>query len=329
MNELISVIVPVYNIKPYIERCLDSICGQTHQDLEIIAVDDGSTDGSGEYLDAYALKDSRIRVIHQKNGGVTSARLRGAREAAGEWIGFVDGDDEIEPDMYEFLLNNALKYKADISHCGYQMIFADGRVHYFHNTGCLAKQDKTAGLIDLLDGSRIEPGLCNKLFSKTLFQSLLHDGRMPEDIKINEDLLMNYFLFSEARLSVFEDVCKYHYIVRSSSASRSKQNDHKIYDPIRVKEEILKNSEEELRPYAKRAYIDTCLNTYNGLLLSDDSAFREDEEKVRGLLKEEKAGFRYLPPKRRAAARMALRIPGYYRRLYRFYVKHMQENPYE
>ena len=129
----ISIIVPAYNIAAWLPRCLDSILGQTYQNLEVIVVDDGSTDHTGDILERYAAMDARIRPLRKANGGVTSARLEGIRYADGEWIGFVDGDDEIEPDMYERLMGNALKYSADISHCGYQMVFSDGRINYFIN----------------------------------------------------------------------------------------------------------------------------------------------------------------------------------------------------
>ena len=185
MNEnKISVIVPVYNIENYIEKTVESIRNQTYKNLEIILVDDGSSDNSGRILDEIAAKDSRIQVIHQENGGVTSARIAGIKIATGDWIGFVDGDDFIEPDMYQRLLENALKYSAQISHCGYQMVFPS-RVVYYYNTGRLVQQDKLTGLYDLLDGSFIEPGLCNKLFHKTLFHSLLHEGLIDLSIKNN------------------------------------------------------------------------------------------------------------------------------------------------
>ena len=207
MNEKISIVVPVFNIEEYVERCLQSLLKQTYTNLEVLAIDDGSTDSSGEILDRLATTDSRIKVIHKENGGVTSARMAGIKNATGEWIGFVDGDDETEPDMFEHLLRNAITYDADISHCGYQMAFPDGHVDYYHNTGLLAQQDKITALSELLSGSRIEPGLCNKLFHKTLFQSLLHGEAVPLDIKINEDLLMNYLLFKEANQTVYEDFC--------------------------------------------------------------------------------------------------------------------------
>lgn len=250
-TDLISIIVPVFNLEKELSRCLDSILAQSYHDIEIIVVDDGSFDGSTNIIRQYAKKDNRIKPIFQENDGVTSARLHGVREASGQWIGFVDGDDEIESDMYERLLKNAETYHADISHCGYQMCFDDGRVHYFHNTGLLAQQDKITALKELLSGSRIEPGLCNKLFHKPLFRSLLHGEAVPLDIKINEDLLMNYRLFSTAEQTVFEDWCPYHYVVRNESASRAKLNPHKIYDPIRVKEIIRQDAPAELRNAAR------------------------------------------------------------------------------
>ena len=160
---LISIIVPAYNIESHIGRCLDSILAQTHKRIEIIIVDDGSTDGTGIIIDQYASIDQRIIPIHKENGGVTSARIDGIKKASGEYLGFVDGDDYIEPEMFEKLLDNAIKYDADISHCGYQMVFP-GRVEYYYNTGRIVQQDKIAGLKDLLSGSFIEPGLWNKLY---------------------------------------------------------------------------------------------------------------------------------------------------------------------
>lgn len=242
-ENLISVVVPVYNIENYISKTIDSILNQTYNNLEIIVVDDGSTDKSGVIIDTLAEKDSRLRIIHKQNGGVTSARLEGVKASTGEWIGFVDGDDYIEPNMFEVLLDNALKYNADISHCGYQMVFSS-RVDYYYNTDRLVQQDKLTGLIDLLDGSFIEPGLWNKLFSRTLFHSLLHDDIMDYSIKNNEDILMNYYLFKVARQSVYYDFCPYHYMLREGSAATSKVNKSKLYDPIKVQKIILDDAKD-------------------------------------------------------------------------------------
>ena len=174
MSDLISVIVPVYNLENYIVRTLDSILSQTYKNIEVIVVDDGSTDSSAKIIDDYAdLYRDVIKILHIKNSGVSVARMKGVLAAKGDWIGFTDGDDVIEPDMYERLFDNAQKYNADISHCGYQMVFSDGRINYFHNTDKIRIQDKDTGIKDLLDGSIVEPGLWNKLYKSSLFSDFL------------------------------------------------------------------------------------------------------------------------------------------------------------
>lgn len=233
MSDKISIIVPVYNLEDYIERTVASVQVQTYQNLEIILVDDGSKDNSLELLKRLERDDNRIKVISQENAGVTSARLTGIKAATGEWIGFVDGDDHIDSDMYERLLYNAIKYGADISHCGYKMIFPS-RVDYYYNTGRLVEQDRESGLRDLLSGDFIEPGLWNKIYRKSLFDSFFYGGVLDTTIKNMEDLLMNYYLFKEADISVYEDFCPYHYILRKDSAATSKPNQHKVTDPGKV-----------------------------------------------------------------------------------------------
>lgn len=327
-NDLISIIIPVFNLENELPRCLDSILTQSYQNIEVVVVDDGSSDGSADVMRRYSEKDSRIKPVFQENGGVTSARLHGVREASGQWIGFVDGDDKIESDMYERLLRNAAEYHADISHCGYQMCFDDGRIHYFHNTGLLVQQDKITALKELLSGLRIEPGLCNKLFHKTLFRSLLHGGAVPLDIKINEDLLMNYRLFSETERTVFEDWCPYHYIVRSTSASRAKLNPHKIYDPIKAKEIIRQSAPAELHDAAQQAYISTCINTYHTLLTAG-AKYKDDLRKVHELLTQEADDFFLLGRKRRLMANMIVHTPVLYRPIYAVYSRFFQKRVYD
>lgn len=230
----ISLIVPAYNIENEITRCVESLLEQTYQNLEIILVNDGSSDGTLDVLYALSKRDRRIRVINKNNAGVTRARLDGVRAATGAWIGFVDGDDYVEPMMFETLLQNAYQYDADISHCGYQMVFPS-RVDYYYNTGRVVQQDHITGLKDLLIGAFIEPGLCNKLFKRDLFKKIIESNVMNLEIRNNEDLLMNFYLFREAKRSVFIDRCFYHYIVRPCSAATGTMNEHKLSDPIKVR----------------------------------------------------------------------------------------------
>lgn len=236
-NELISIIIPAFNIEQYIERCLKSVINQTYSEIEIIVVDDGSTDKTSTIIDFVAEHDSRIKVIHKKNGGVSQARIDGIHHASGEWIGFVDGDDYVEPHMFEYLIRNAIQYQADISHCGYQMIFPNGHIDYYYNTGIVEKQNHEKAMQELLSGERVEPGLWNKLFRKSLFQHVLSKENILCKIKINEDLLMNYWLFKAAKNSIYEDICLYHYLLRKGSAATTKQRNH-ITEPLYVWEMI-------------------------------------------------------------------------------------------
>ena len=117
-HQLISIIVPIYNVEDYLKRCIDSILGQTYKNLEVILVDDGSPDKCGKICEEYKLIDSRIKVIHKKNGGLSSARNNGLDIATGDFIGFVDSDDYIERNMYESLIEALNNNNADIATCG-------------------------------------------------------------------------------------------------------------------------------------------------------------------------------------------------------------------
>ncbi len=114
-DKLISIIIPVYNVERYLRECIDSIIAQTYKNLEIILVDDGSSDKSGEICDEYSKKDSRIKVIHKKNGGLSDARNVALDITKGDYIGFIDSDDYIEKDMFQILYNLAEEYNAEIS----------------------------------------------------------------------------------------------------------------------------------------------------------------------------------------------------------------------
>lgn len=242
MGGLLSIIIPAYNIESYIGRCLDSLLNQTYEDLEIIVVDDGSTDNTLSIIKEYCNKDDRITVIHKENEGVSVARLTGMKKAKGEYVGFVDGDDIVEQDMFEFLMNNAKKYNADISHCGYVMDFPDGHSDYYYNTGKIIVQNNQRGLKDLLEGKYIEPGLCNKIYKKKLIDSFISNQNIIDyTIKNLEDLLINYSLFKKSNIAIYEDQCKYHYMIRKGSAAMNISR-NRIIDPIKVFRIILNDS---------------------------------------------------------------------------------------
>lgn len=330
MNEHIklSIIIPVYNLESYIERCVKSIRTQTHENLEIIIVDDGSTDNSKKVIEKISKLDKRIVSIYKDNGGVTSARLMGIKHATGDWIGFVDGDDEIENDMYDFLLENALIYDAEISHCGYQMIFSDGRINFFHNSETLRIQDNATSIKDLLDGKIVEPGLWNKLYKRKLFDNILDSTIIDTDIKINEDLLMNYYLFSKSKLSVFADVCKYRYLVRNTSVSRTKLDQNKIFDPIKVKRIILENIDIKLLPFAQKAYLSTCINVYNCLILEKCGCYIEEKKIVREEILNHYQWISTLSKKQKILLKLIRYLMPIYPLIYKFYERYFLENRY-
>lgn len=238
MNVLLSVIIPVYNLEKYIDKCLDSLLVQTYSNLEIIVVNDGSTDKSLSILNEYKKKDSRIQIIDKQNEGVSKARLDGMKRATGQYIGFVDGDDIVEEDMFELLMNNAIKYNADISHCGYSMDFPNGHSDKYYGTDRIVIQNNKEGLKDLLEGKFIEPGLWNKIYKKSLIEDFIENKDMDYSIKNLEDLLVNYFLFKQSNLSIYEDKCKYHYTIRKGSAA-TKKSRNKYEDPLKVIKRIM------------------------------------------------------------------------------------------
>lgn len=260
MNEKISIIIPAYNASKYITRTLDSVCNQTYKNLEIIVVDDGSSDNTLEICKKQSEKDNRIKVYHKDNEGVTLARDMGISMATGELIGFIDADDTIDPKMYECLYNNLVKYDADISHCGYKTIKENGEENLFYGTGKLIIQSNTDGIIDLIKGEIVEPSLCIKLFRKELFDNLDYDKTM----RINEDYVMNLLLFKKSRKSVFVDEPYYHYYQNENSGS-SKTTKEYFYRDILKAADITLNLfkyDNNIHYYAEKRWFKTYSSMY-------------------------------------------------------------------
>lgn len=289
-NIKISVIVPCYNIESYLPRCIESILAQTYKNLEVILISDGSTDGTDEVIREYAKKDSRIIPVFKQNSGVSDTRNRGLDMATGDYIGFVDGDDYIEPEMYETLLKNAIENNADISHCGYQMVFPS-RVDYYYNTGKKVIQDNKKGIRDIIVGDYVEPSPCIKIYRKNIVNNL----RMPPDIKINEDVIFNFYAFVNSRKSVYEDLPFYHYILRKGSAATSKIDQNKLFDPVRVRKEIfeysLKNLDNEIQSVAYSSYLNSIINLYRVVSNSKLKEYKEDSFILKRQIKEIKGNF--------------------------------------
>lgn len=212
--ELISVVVPIYKVEKYLNRCIHSLLAQTYRNLEIILVDDGSPDKSGDMCDDFATQDDRIVVIHKQNGGLSDARNTGIEAASGEYLFFLDSDDAIHEETLEILWNNLKETEADISVCDYLAYFEGNAIdtmlprqnrHYFSNTEALQKIfDPTYG---------VQMVICtNKLYKKNLWDNI----RFPVG-KIHEDEFTTYKLIHKAQSIVYTDLQLYYYLQRSDS----------------------------------------------------------------------------------------------------------------
>ena len=306
--DTISVIVPAYNIGPWLGRSLDSLLEQTWPQLEIIVVDDGSTDNTAQVMRAYAEKTDKISTVFQENGGVTSARLRGVRESTGDWIAFMDGDDYVEPQMYARLLENALAAGADISHCGHQVHYSDGRIEYVHQSGVIHTQDHRTGLWELLDNRDVSMSLCTKLYRRALIEGI--EGWMDPTIRNNEDLLMNYYLFDRAKSGVFEGNCPYHYILRKDSASCKGITEAHIFDPIRVRRLLLERASPEMRDDTHQALLRNLLFAYAQVDVTPQrKQYGTYRQRVREMLQKERAHFGLLSVRNKILANMICYAP--------------------
>lgn len=219
----ISVIITVYNVEKYLSRCLDSVVNQTFKDLEIICVNDGSTDNSAEILDRYASKDKRIIIINQKNGGLSAARNTGLRHASGQYIGFVDSDDWIDIDYYECLIGLAEKNNADIVMAGMRVVDQDNI--YDNTTPNMVTNNFVKKIKNLPNG-----GINDKLLKSELFQGLEFPvGRYYEDNVV----LLKVMYYS--KIVVFTNSVSYYYFMNQSGICRTTNNDivkHKIQDRL-------------------------------------------------------------------------------------------------
>ena len=237
-SELISIIVPIYNVDRYLRRCIESIINQTYKNIEIILVDDGSSDSSPEICDKYKEKDSRIIVIHKENGGLSSARNAGLEVAKGTLIGFVDSDDYIASDMYEKLKANMDKYSSDISAC--QFCF-----NYKHSKRvCIvSSKEKLFRGKEKFDNLKYIKGVAwNKLYKREIFKKIKYpDGKIYEDHLIICDVL------NKAKKVSFLNETLYYYTTRKSSITKTFTKNHS---------DLISAIEVDIKFYKKKKYLD-------------------------------------------------------------------------
>ena len=244
MKPAISIIVPIYNVELYLNKCVDSILAQSFSDFEVILVNDGSPDRCGEICEAYKELDSRVVVIHKQNGGLSDARNYGIEVAKGRYIGFVDSDDWIAPDMYESLYSLITAHNADIAVCGHYEVMDDvpqekafsHQVHVYNNEQAFDK---------LLEDIEIQNLAWDKLYKAELFTHV----KYPVG-KYFEDIFTTYKLFLQANKTVSLDSPKYMYLKRSDSITGA-MNSRKYYDRFSAALEIYETIQDKKYPVAK------------------------------------------------------------------------------
>lgn len=253
---ILSIITPVYNAEQYLEHAIESILSQTFSDFELILVDDGSTDNSVILCDQYAKKDSRIKVIHQINQGQAVARNRALDIVKGEYIGFVDSDDYIHPQMYEVLIGNARKYNAKISIGGYRSVVDCNYIEKISNSDIKPKVWKgtdflTHCLLDEVDKKQWV--LWDKVFHRSCFDNV----RMPEG-RINEDNAIVYKLLYEADI-VADCNAPFYYYFQNPDSTVNQAFKHKHLDWLLVPQEMIlyftEKQDEVLLDKANKIYL--------------------------------------------------------------------------
>ncbi len=263
---VISIIVPVYNVEKYLNRCVESIANQTHQELEILLVDDGSSDHSPEICDAWAKKDHRIQVIHKPNGGVSSARNAGLDSTKGDYIAFVDGDDYIDLDMYEIMLREIVENGADAARCAIVRESSNGyKEEWGNKDSLLTTVNKKQLRCDIGEAYGILPvSPCNKLFKA----ECIADIRFNTEFRYSEDTLFNFQVAQNINKMVYHDVCRYHYVNNSDSASHRKFEAAR-FDEHKVMDIIFNEAEADVLPYCIKGDVIKSFRTIKQMIAGD------------------------------------------------------------
>lgn len=269
MNPKVSIIVPVYKVEKYLRKCIDSILNQTYENLEIILVNDGSPDNCGEICDEYAEKYSKIIVIHKQNGGLSSARNAGLDVATGDYIGFVDSDDWIEPNMYQRLMENAIKYNAEISVAGLTNIKeCENKYEVIKST--------YNGTIEIICFDKYEEmknfflgtwSAWDKIYKKEVHE----DIRFPEG-EINEDEAIALKLIDRCERIVHTNEALYNYLSRPNSITTSEFSEKKLdwYKNCKKNLQFINNNYPSISEYAQSRFCNSIMWSLRCISLSNN-----------------------------------------------------------
>ncbi|MDU6574119.1 MAG: glycosyltransferase [Gemella haemolysans] len=265
-NELISIIVPVYNVEQYLEKCINSIINQTYKNLEIILVDDGATDNSGKMCDELAKTDNRIKVYHKENGGLSDARNYGVERAIGEYIGFVDSDDYIDEEMYEKLYGAIKKEDVDVAECNFKFIYTN-RVSNYTEDNYYLVMNRDEYIKEYIIMNKLFGSACTKLIRSDLAKKI----KFPKG-KLYEDSFYSLELMKKAKNFVIFDSPYYNYVMRENSITNSKFNEKNL-DLIEIADDIYDyviSTYPYLKKEADRRKMYSYFNTLDAIIVSPD-----------------------------------------------------------
>lgn len=283
-NPLVSIIVPIYQIDRYLGICIESLIKQTYKNIEIILVDDGSHDRCPELCDLYAGKDSRIKVIHKKNGGLVSARKAGLRAASGVYVGYVDGDDWVESDFYEDLVRTIVSYDSDIVIAGMSRDLFSSSSHITSKIPAgnyqgerLTRLKKNMFVLDRFSRIGISTYVWNKLFKREMLMN--YQMEVSDNITIGEDAAVTYpYLMECSRVSIIDN-CKYHYrqredsMLKKASAYSKEAIGLKILNDYLNRKSALYPDELKYREQIRDFILGICIMRSGGILKEIENKF--------------------------------------------------------
>lgn len=280
---LISVIIPIYNVEKYLEQCLESIINQTYKFLEIILVDDGSTDSGGKICDEYAKYDARISVIHKANGGLSDARNIGLENAHGDYIGFVDSDDYINADMYEKLAEACTTYNADITICGRRCFDSKGGSYQSFVLETPLIMDSKEAIIRLLLNDSLDSAAWDKLYRKHIFENI----RYPFGV-LHEDLSVTSMLFGKAECIVHIGTQEYNYRLRPGSITKHKFMKKKmdLLTQTEMLTSYVNNKYPDLSYQVESFWIRNITNLLTTVLKTEVSSYISEKKQLKHKIKE-------------------------------------------
>lgn len=271
---MLSIIVPIYNVEKYLTKCIESLIGQTLNDIEIILVNDGSPDACGQICDDYARKDARIKVIHQQNSGVSAARNAGLDAAKGDYIGFCDPDDFACPEMFQSLLTAMEHYNVDMAACGYDYfdedyLRDDMRAYRCREDELMSREVIFSRLADM--PPTIRHGVVTKLFRKSIIGDLRFDSKLHSSE--DAEFLLDYL--ARVRSAVFVHKPLYNNLVRQGSATHGALNIARLNDSFKVHDRMYRDTISEFPDLKSKAIaflLDVCTLKYNEAKARGDSS---------------------------------------------------------